>query len=60
MGGKLFYKANAGEKDMKINSRWQHGIFAGVTQARGELWIAIKDKVFAIRSVRRIRAEERL
>ena len=58
-GEKLLYKVKAGDKDMKINSRWEHGIFLGVKQASGELWISVKDKVFAVRSVRRIPEEDR-
>ena len=58
-GEKLLYKIKAGTKDEKINARWDHGIFVGVRRRSGELWIAIKDKILAVRSVRRIPVEER-
>ena len=58
-GEKLLYKVKAQTKQEKINSRWEYGIFIGVRRRSGELWIAIKDKVFAVRSVRRIPIEDR-
>ena len=58
-GEKLLYKVRPKEKDQKILARWQHGIFVGVRRRSGELWISVKDKVFAVRSVRRIPEEHR-
>jgi len=43
----------------KINARWEYGILVGVRRRSGELWVSIKDKVIAVRSVRRIPKEER-
>ena len=36
-GEKLFYKVKPGDRDAKINSTWEHGIFVGVRQASAEL-----------------------
>jgi hypothetical protein len=58
-GEKLLYKVKTGDKMQKINSRWELGIFVGVRQASGELWVAVKDRVFEVRSVRRIPVEDR-
>ena len=48
-----------GSKLEKINSRWEHGIFVGVRRRSNELWIATKDKLLSVRSVRRIPVEHR-
>ena len=58
-GEKLLYKVKPKDKNEKINSRWEFGIFIGVRRRSGELWISIKDQVIAVRSVRRIPKEER-
>ena len=58
-GEKLLYKVKPKDKNEKINPRWEYGIFVGVRRRSGELWIAIKDHVFAVRSVRRIPIESR-
>ena len=58
-GEKLLYKVKPKDKNEKINPRWEYGIFVGVRRRSGELWIAIKDQVFAVRSVRRIPIESR-
>ena len=58
-GEKLLYKVRPKEKMEKINARWEYGIFVGVRRRSGELWISMKDKIIAVRSVRRIPKEER-
>ena len=58
-GEKLLYKIRPKDKDQKILARWQHGISVGVKRRSGELWISVKDNVFAVRSVRRIPEEHR-
>ena len=58
-GEKLLYKVKPKDKMEKINARWEYGVFVGVRRKSGEVWISIKDKVFAVRSVRRIPKEER-
>ena len=58
-GEKLLYKVKPKDKQEKINSRWEYAIFIGVRRRSGELWVAVKDSVFAVRSVRRIPVEER-
>ncbi len=58
-GEKLIYKVKAGDKDEKIHTLWEYGIFVGVRQHSGELCVSVKDKVMTVRSVRRIPVEER-
>ena len=43
----------------KIKERWEYGIFVGVRRKSGEVWIAAGDKVFGVRSVRRIPVQDR-
>ena len=58
-GEKVLYKKKAKAKMEKINSRWEYGIFVGVRQRSGELWVATQEGVRKVRSVRRIPIEER-
>ena len=58
-GEKLLYKVRPKDKQEKINTRWEYGIFVGVRRKSGEVWISVKDKVFGVRSVRRIPVEDR-
>ena len=58
-GEKLLYKVKPAAKLEKINSRWEFGIFVGVRRRSGEVWVAVKCKVFSARSVRRIPVEHR-
>jgi hypothetical protein len=58
-GEKVLYKKKAKAKMEKINSRWEYGIFVGVRQRSGELWVATQEGVKKVRSVRRIPIEER-
>ena len=58
-GEKLLYKVKPKEKMAKIEARWEPGIFVGVRRRSGEVWIAVKGKVFGARSVRRLPVDER-
>ena len=58
-GEKLLYKMMPRSKMEKINPRWEYGVFVGVKAVSGEIWVATKSGVRAVRSVRRIAAEER-
>ena len=58
-GQKLLYKVRPKGKDQKILARWQHGILIGVRRRMRELRTAVKDNVYAVRSVRRIPEEHR-
>ena len=58
-GEKVLYKVKRDTKMGKLRSRWEYGIFVGVRQRSGEVWIATPDKTLAARSVRRIREEQR-
>ena len=50
-----------GEKNrlQKLNPRWEHGVFVAVTVASGEMWVATKENLQAVRSVESILAGER-
>ena len=58
-GEKLLWKVRMKNKLEKINPRWEYGVFVGVSAASGEIWVATKEGLQAVRSVRRIPAEER-
>ena len=58
-GEKLLWKKRAGQKMDKISSRWSYGIFVGVRSRSGELWVADKDGVHKVRSVRRLAQQDR-
>jgi hypothetical protein len=58
-GEKVLYKVKPKEKMEKINARWEHGIFVGIRKRSNEIWIAIKDSVIAVRSVKRLPVERR-
>ena len=53
-GEKVLFKRHLGSKMEKINARWEEGIFVGVRRKSNELWIATKDGISSVRSVRRI------
>ena len=40
-GEKLLYKVKPKDKQEKINTRWEYGIFVGVRRKGGELWISV-------------------
>ena len=58
-GEKLLWKTRPKDKMEKLNPRWEYGIFVGIKAVSGELWVATKSGVRAVRSVRRIAAEDR-
>ena len=58
-GEKLLYKVKPTNKMEKINARWEHGFLVGVRRRSGELWVAVKDKVLSVKTVRRIPVEQR-
>ena len=58
-GEKLLYKLKPKEKMEKLNPRWDYGVFVGVRADSGEIWVATKEGVKAVRSVRRIASERR-
>ena len=58
-GEKLLYKVKPQIKNEKINSRWEYGIFIGVSRRSGEPWIVVEDSVFAVRiPVEEMRSED--
>ena len=58
-GEKVLYKVKRDGKLEKIRARWEHGIFVGVRPQSGEVWIAIAEKTFSVRSVRRLPPDDR-
>ena len=58
-GEKLLCKVKFQGAQAKIEARWEPGIFVGVRQRSGEMWVSVKGKVFAVRSVRRLPVDER-
>ena len=58
-GEKLLYKVRHKNKLEKLNARWEFGVFVGVRPESGELWVATKDGLQTVRSVRRLPQEER-
>lgn len=45
------------DKLNKMGARWEHGIFVGIKRRSGECWISTKEKVEAVRAVRRVPVE---
>ncbi len=43
----------------KLGSRWEYGIFVGVRSRSNEIWVAVKDEVMMVRSVKKIPFEHR-
>ena len=58
-GEKLLWRVRQKSKLEKLNARWDYGVFVGVRAVSGEIWVATKDGLQAVRSVRRLPAEER-
>ena len=58
-GEKLMYKVKPKDKMEKINPRWEYGVFVGVRRESGEVWVATKEGMEKVRSVRRIPVGER-
>ena len=58
-GEKVLYKIKAGQRLEKINSRWDFGIFVGVRKRSNEIWVATREGIISVRSVRRIPVEKR-
>lgn len=58
-GEKLLYKVRRKDKMAKIEARWDPGIFVGIRGRSGEIWVAVRGKVFGVRSVRRLPLEDR-
>ena len=58
-GEKMLYKIKNKNKLEKINARWEYGIFVGVKKLSNELWVATKDGLKSVRSVKRIPSEHR-
>ena len=58
-GERLLYKVRPKDKMEKLNARWDFGVFVGIRASSGEVWVATKDGIKAVRSVRRIASEER-
>ena len=58
-GERLLWKTRPKDKMEKLNPRWEYGVFVGIKALSGEVWVATKSGVRAVRSVRRIAAEER-
>ena len=58
-GEKLLWKVRPKSRMEKLNARWEYGVFVGVKAASSEIWVATKAGLQAVRSVRRLAAEER-
>ena len=58
-GEKLLWKVRQKNKLEKLNPRWEYGVFVGVKVISGEIWVATKEGLQAVRSVRRLSVEER-
>ena len=58
-GEKLLWKVRQKNKLEKLNPRWEYGVFVGVKVINGEIWVATKEGLQAVRSVRRLSVEER-
>ena len=58
-GEKLLWKVRPKHKLEKLNARWEFGVFVGVKAASGEIWVATKEGLQAVRSVRRLPLEDR-
>ena len=44
-----------GNRLEKIMPRWEYGVFVGVRRRSGEVWVATKEGVWAVRPVRRLK-----
>ena len=58
-GERLLWKTKPKNNMEKLNLRWHYGVFVGVRTESGEIWVANKDGVRAVRSVRRTAREDR-
>jgi len=58
-GEKLLYKIKIKDKLEKINARWEYGIFVGIRQRSGELWVGTPSGIIKTRAVKRIPVEKR-
>ena len=58
-GEKLLWKVRPKSKMEKLNPRWEYGVFVGIRKVSGEVWVATREGLHAVRSVRRIPEEER-
>ena len=58
-GEKLLWKVRQKNKLEKLNPRWEYGVFVGVKVISGEIWVATKEGLQAVRSVRRLSVAER-
>ena len=58
-GEKVLFRKKAKGHLEKLEARWEHGIFVGVRSRSNEIWVAIKDQVLMVRSVKRIPVEQR-
>ena len=58
-GERLLWKVRPKNKMEKLNVRWEYGVFVGVKAVSGEMWVATKTGLQAVRSVRRVPAEDR-
>ena len=43
----------------KLSSKWEYGIFVGIRQKSGEIWVADRNGVHKARSVRRLAKQDR-
>ena len=57
-GEKVLFKKKANGHLEKLEARWEHRIFAGVRSRSNEIWVAIKDQVLMVRSVKRVLVEQ--
>ena len=58
-GEKLLWKVRQKNRLEKLNPRWEYGVFVGVKVISGEIWVATKEGLQVVRSVRRMSVEER-
>ena len=58
-GEKVLYKVKAEAKLTKIRRRWEFGIFVGIRPMSSQVWIATREKIVAVRSIRRLPLEQR-
>ena len=58
-GEKLLWRKRGGAKLDKINTKWEYGIFVGIRQKSGEIWVADQNGVHKARSVRRLARQDR-
>ena len=58
-GERLLWRVRRVGKQEKMNARWDYGVFVGIRPESGEVLVAVKEGIQAVRSVRRLPAEER-